>query len=120
MNIKLTTVSQFNLLLSWSPSFFPFDEVPFTYTLFIKNNDGVVIETVRNISSSTSSYLYVGDPTNGCQNVSFTLQSVNEAGESDLSDSVTKALPLGKNSNTMFYNFAHGADDESLFDFTEK
>ena len=92
--IRVTPSSHLSLLVSWDPPFFPFAEVPFTYTLFIMKN-GAARETIYNISSITTSYLYAGGPSDGCRNVSFSLQSINDAGEGDVSDIVTATLPQG-------------------------
>ena len=65
------------------------------------NQDGGMIQTVYNISSNTTSYLYTGDQSDVCRNISVSLLSVNDAGEGPVSDTVTETLPQGMCMQTM-------------------
>ena len=94
-NIQLNVHSPLSLLLSWSPPFFPFASIPYTYNLFIIKSNGDR-ETIANISSNVTNYIYNGSSADVCQNISFSLQSVNDAGAGAMSNMTTGKIPEGK------------------------
>ena len=108
-NIQLNVHSQLSLLLSWSP---PFAVVPYTYTLIIFNGDSA--ETITNISSNVTNYIYNGSSTDVCQNVSFYLQSVNDAGVGENSTIATATVPNGKQ-NTLSILFSYYTNMHRLY-----
>ena len=93
-DIRISAPSSFMLQLNWNEPVFAFESVPFTYTLFIQNENGFFASDIQ-LEQNETEYLFVANESDACQNFSFVLRSMNDAGYGNESEIITSAVPNG-------------------------
>ena len=92
MSFSAKAFSPLTLQLTWTP--LHHSQIPFNYSISITNKDNI-IDTII-LDQNTTQYLFKANQEDTCQKYKFTIKTVNDAGSSEVSETLTVPIPNGK------------------------
>ena len=91
MNFSAKTFSSLTLQLVWTPVL---SNIPFNYSISINNKDNITDIII--LDQNTIQYLFKANQEDTCQKYNFTIKTVNDAGSSEVSETLTVPIPNGE------------------------
>ena len=85
------TFSLLTLQLTWTPVL---SNIPFNYSISITNKDNITDIII--LDQNTTQYLFKANQEDTCQKYNFTIKTVNDAGSSEVSKTLTVPIPNGE------------------------
>ena len=91
MSFSARAFSPLTLQLTWTPVL---SNIPFDYSISITSKDNITDIII--LDQNTTQYLFKANQEDTCQKYNFTIKTVNDAGSSELSETLTVPIPNGK------------------------
>ena len=94
MSFSAKAFSPLTLQLTWTPVLFHHSHIPFNYSISITSKDNITDIII--LDQNTLQYLFTANQEDTCQKYNFTIKTVNKAGSSEVSKTLTVPIPSGE------------------------